>query len=406
MKKIMILFAAILLCGCGDVNEFSRMESAENSAETLPAFTFAPAAEVGEESAEATSSAKESETETAAETTDKKKKAVTTTKTTEETTISTTLIGSTPLADTAAKPQTEQPKETCATPTVQPRIDPENTDNKADNSSQPDNNDKTVQPPDCSEDDPDYKDPDFHSDICQPAWFVSQSFSVNWENYDLLKDGYKAIIRNAEELRAYMEPIYPEDFIEERVNFYTKEIFYGEDFFDNNVLIVNTLAQGSGTEPMVQIDHIDPSDSMINIKYSWKYEDNCAYADVMSVCFVQVTAAKPYITDSDARPKGILWTTFVKSKLTTPSRTDCYTLTDEDKSIFVQLNSLNYTPVTCDGLPEYTLSAPDGTFYQINLSEKWVWKNMKDEEAQLPDELVSWLKANGERLGMTVAEWN
>ncbi|MCR5121201.1 MAG: hypothetical protein K6B74_02140 [Ruminococcus sp.] len=388
MKKIMIVLAAFLLCGCGDVGEFTRMERTEKDAETLPAFTFAPSA-AAEEPAETTSSAEETVSETNA----KKKKAATTTKTTEETAVSTTLIGSTPLANTDTKQQTEQPKETYATPTVQPHIDPKNTDEPKQEEKPPENYQE-------------HKDPDFHSDIYQPAWFVSQCFSANWDNYDLLKDGYKAIIRNADDLRAYMEPIYPEDFIQERINFYTKEIFYGEDFFDNNVLIVNTLSQGSGTEPMAQIDRIEPSDSMINIKYSWKYEDDCAYAEVMSVCFLQVTAAKPYITDNDARPKGIIWTMIDKSKSITPGRTDCYTLTDEDKSIFAQLNCLNYTPVTCDGLPEYTLQAPDGTFYQINLSGKWVWKNMKDEEAQLPDELVSWLCENGERIGMNVATWN
>jgi hypothetical protein len=31
---------------------------------------------------------------------------------------------------------------------------------------------------------------------------------------------------------------------------------------------------------------------------------------------------------------------------------------------------------------------------------------MKDEEAQLPDELAKWLHENGERIGMTVATWN
>ena len=375
MKKMMIILAAVLLAGCGDVSEFSRKESIEHNAETTPAFNFAPAAETEEEAAEVTSPAEEGETITTTKKVDKKKKA----ETTKANEITTKIHESTPPADTETKKQTEQPKETYATPTVQPRTDPKTEDKQTEEKQQP-------------------KDPDFHSDIYQPAWFISQSYEANWEKLDKMRDGSKeAVIRSADELRAYMEPIYPEDFINERVKFYTKEIFYGEDFFDNNVLIVNTLAQGSGTEPMVRIDRIEPSDSMINIKYSWKYEDNCAYAEVMSVCFLQVTAAKPYITDSDARPKGILWTETSEDK---------YTLTTEDKSIFAQLNALTYTPVTCDGLPEYTLSAPDGTFYQINLSGKWVWKNMKDEEAQLPDELVSWLRENGERIGMTIATWN
>ena len=375
MKKTMIILAAVLLAGCGDVGEFSRKEGAEHKTETTPAFTFAPADEAAEEAADTTSSAEESEAETAAETTVGKKKAKTTTKKAEEAAVTTKIPENTQAAganDTDTAQQTEQPKETLATPTVQPRNDPKTDDKPSEEK----------------------KVPDFYPDIYQPARFVSQSFEANWENYEMLRDGYKAVIRSADELVDYMLPIYPMDFIQERVNFYTNEILGGENFFDDNVLIVNTLLQGSGTAPMVQIDRVEPSDSMINIKYSWKYEEGCAYADVMSVCFLQVTAGKDHIKD-----KGIHWTII-------DGHDDCYILTEEDRSIFERLKSLEYTPVTCDGLPEYTLSAPDGSYYQINLSGKWVWKNMKDEEAQLPDELVSWLKANGERIGMTVATWN
>ena len=376
MKKTMIILAAVLLAGCGDVGEFSRKEGAEHKTETTPAFTFAPADKAAEEAADTTSSAEESEAETVAETTVGKKKAKTTKKKAEEAAVTTKIPENTQAAgtnDTNTAQQTEQPKETLATPTVQPKNEAKTEDKQTDEKQE-------------------HKDPDFYPDIYQPARFVSQSFEANWEKIDQMRDSCKAVVRSADELVDYMLPIYPMDFIQERVNFYTNEILGGENFFDDNVLIVNTLLQGSGTAPMVQIDRVEPSDSMIKIYYSWKYEEGCAYADVMSVCFLQVTAGKDYIKD-----KGVQWTKTAEDK---------HTLTNEEKDIFAQLKSLNYTPVTCDGLPEYTLSAPDGTFYQINLSEKWVWKNMKDEEAQLPDELVSWLKANGERIGMTVATWN
>ena len=331
--------AALMLCGCGKADDFTRKDGVEHNTETTSVFTFTPADKAEEGSDEVTNSADKSKPETVTRpTANIKKKAKTTTKQAEETTGAATLIGSTPLADTGTKQQTEQPKETYATPTVQPRNEPKTDDKPTE--------EKQV--------------PDFHSDIYQPAWFVSQSFSANWENYDRLKDGYKAIIRNTDELRAYMEPVYPEDFIRERIDFYTKEIFYGEDFFDNNVLIVNSLAQGSGTEPMAQIERCETSDSMIDIKYSWKYENDRAYAEVMSVCFLQVTANKAWLKD-----KGIHWTII-------DGHDDCYILTDEEKNIFERLKSLEYTPVTCDGLPEYTLSAPDGSYYQINLSGRWV----------------------------------
>ena len=31
---------------------------------------------------------------------------------------------------------------------------------------------------------------------------------------------------------------------------------------------------------------------------------------------------------------------------------------------------------------------------------------MKDEEAALPDDIAKWLKENGDRIGLTPAEWN
>ena len=55
------------------------------------------------------------------------------------------------------------------------------------------------------------------------------------------------------------------------------------------------------------------------------------------------------------------------------------------------LNKLDYQPYTCDGLPEYRLTAADGTVYAINFSEKWVWR-VNREQAELSDELIAQLK--------------
>lgn len=59
--------------------------------------------------------------------------------------------------------------------------------------------------------------------------------------------------------------------------------------------------------------------------------------------------------------------------------------------IFDVLNTLEYQPYTCDGLPEYLLTAPDGTVYSINLSEKWIWRE-NSEQAELSDKLIARLK--------------
>ena len=43
MKKMMIILAAVMLAGCGKVDDFSHKEGVEHKTETTPAFTFAPA---------------------------------------------------------------------------------------------------------------------------------------------------------------------------------------------------------------------------------------------------------------------------------------------------------------------------------------------------------------------------
>lgn len=65
--------------------------------------------------------------------------------------------------------------------------------------------------------------------------------------------------------------------------------------------------------------------------------------------------------------------------------------TENVTEIFDALNELEYQPYTCDGLPEYQLTANDGTIYAINFSEKWVWRG-NSEQAELSDELIAQLK--------------
>lgn len=68
------------------------------------------------------------------------------------------------------------------------------------------------------------------------------------------------------------------------------------------------------------------------------------------------------------------------------------------QSIFAELAGLEYQQYTCDGLPEYSLTADDGTTYYMNFSEKWVIR--KDEQAELPDKIISWLEANKDSVSM------
>lgn len=58
----------------------------------------------------------------------------------------------------------------------------------------------------------------------------------------------------------------------------------------------------------------------------------------------------------------------------------------EISEIFQKLNNLQYEPITCDGIPEKTFIAEDGTAYAVNFSERWVWRNGV-EQAELTDEM-------------------
>ena len=60
----------------------------------------------------------------------------------------------------------------------------------------------------------------------------------------------------------------------------------------------------------------------------------------------------------------------------------------EISEIFRKLNSLHYEPMTCDGIPDKTFVAEDGTVFAVNFSERWVWRNGV-EEAKLTDELYN-----------------
>ena len=49
------------------------------------------------------------------------------------------------------------------------------------------------------------------------------------------------------------------------------------------------------------------------------------------------------------------------------------------------LGRLSFQPCTCDGLPEFIFNGSDGNVYQLNFSERWIWRN-GCEEAYMPEE--------------------
>lgn len=102
----------------------------------------------------------------------------------------------------------------------------------------------------------------------------------------------------------------------------------------------------------------------------------------------EITEADTFVNrpDSEAIPREILY-----AQGDSPQTPDDGT-EETVAGIFDALNRLDYQPYTCDGLPEYELTSDDGTVYSINVSGKWVWR-AKNEQAELPDEIISWLQA-------------
>ena len=89
---------------------------------------------------------------------------------------------------------------------------------------------------------------------------------------------------------------------------------------------------------------------------------------------------------------------------TAPVTTVAPMVTDRTE-IFNRLNSLEYIPITCDGLPEYKLIDDNGAVYWLNLSSKWIWKDDIDAEAVLPDDIISWLTDNKDSIDMNTTEY-
>ena len=83
-----------------------------------------------------------------------------------------------------------------------------------------------------------------------------------------------------------------------------------------------------------------------------------------------------------------------------------YIPNDEQTSdIFRMLDDLDYQAVSCDGLPDYTLTAPDGTIYYISISSNWVWRQPSlidgaDNEATLTKEVIDALYEEWDNLNI------
>lgn len=78
--------------------------------------------------------------------------------------------------------------------------------------------------------------------------------------------------------------------------------------------------------------------------------------------------------------------------------------------VFKMLDSLNYLAISCDGLPEYQITASDGTVYLVNFDGAWVWRRPSligdaDNEATLTQEVIDAIYANWDQLNIVKTEW-
>ena len=82
----------------------------------------------------------------------------------------------------------------------------------------------------------------------------------------------------------------------------------------------------------------------------------------------------------------------------------------KDDDVFKKLDSLNYQAISCDGLPEYQITASDGTVYLVNFDGAWVWRRPSligdaDNEATLTQEVIDAIYANWDQLNIVKTEW-
>ena len=81
--------------------------------------------------------------------------------------------------------------------------------------------------------------------------------------------------------------------------------------------------------------------------------------------------------------------------------------------IVYRLSMLEWSPDTCDGLPEYQWTGLDGNLYYFNLSSGWAWRNTPGtttgtrimKEAQLTKEIIALLNAYMEQYGLDECEY-
>ncbi|MDO4863269.1 MAG: dockerin type I repeat-containing protein [Ruminococcus sp.] len=112
--------------------------------------------------------------------------------------------------------------------------------------------------------------------------------------YNMTGAGIEAVITDTDGLRAFFSEICSDEAVEA----YAAE--FGEDFFSQNVLLVDAIAQRAGMEPRLVINSVDIGDT---VTVSAEWENKGAYETIMSLCIGMVTMPKQSYTGQPAEWK-------------------------------------------------------------------------------------------------------
>ena len=127
---------------------------------------------------------------------------------------------------------------------------------------------------------------------------IKYSVSIDWgmggfaDNiYDICSgSGRSAVITSTEELKAYFKPIFSEKTYDSAMFEYLE--MYNDSYFKNNVLLVDSVNQGAGTDVGYKVESVTADSDKITVSLRNTLDFNTPAACVMSVCIVKVTIPK------------------------------------------------------------------------------------------------------------------
>lgn len=121
------------------------------------------------------------------------------------------------------------------------------------------------------------------------SWYMN---NIPSGAYDITTgNGCQAVITSTDQLNEFIAKVVPQD----NVSAYAEK--YTDDFFKDNVLLINAFGQGAGTALLYEFGDVDISGKGINITLVNQLEYGQAAAAVMSMCVAQIPVAKKDFND-------------------------------------------------------------------------------------------------------------